>query len=277
MELRAALVDGRPVEWLERGSGMPLVLLHGTPASPQLWRDVTPRIADARCLALDLVSLGATGNRGGDHALSLSAQADLVAMWLDRVGIGRAVLAGHGLGGGVAQILAVRNPEFCAGLFLANTAAYNSPLLPAMRALRGLRGAIHHLPNPLFRLLMRWLIRRGHEAAERAEAALAVHWPHYARNGGARTFARQVGVLDVCDMLAIADGLTRLRVPTRLVWGTGDDVHGTEYGERLAQDLRAPLRRIEGAKHFTPEDYPDITAGQINLLLEQVRGARPGQ
>ena len=48
-----------------------------------------------------------------------------------------------------------------------------------------------------------------------------------------------------------------------------------EYGERLARDLRAPLRRIPGGKHFTPEDHPDVIAEETEALLATVREERP--
>lgn len=45
-----------------------------------------------------------------------------------------------------------------------------------------------------------------------------------------------------------------------------------EYGERFARDLGAPLRRIAGGKHFTPEDHPDVLAEEIRGLHAEVSG-----
>lgn len=45
-------------------------------------------------------------------------------------------------------------------------------------------------------------------------------------------------------------------LPARVVWGAADQFQKLHYGERLARDLDAPLRRIDGGKHFTPEDHP---------------------
>jgi hypothetical protein len=36
------------------------------------------------------------------------------------------------------------------------------------------------------------------------------------------------------------------------------------YGQRLAWDLRTQLWRIEGGRHFTPEDYPERLAAASN-------------
>lgn len=50
--------------------------------------------------------------------------------------------------------------------------------------------------------------------------------------------------------------------------------HGRGPFVRHHQGVAAPLRRIEGAQHFTPEDHPAIVAEEIGLLLEKVRGPR---
>jgi pimeloyl-ACP methyl ester carboxylesterase len=41
------------------------------------------------------------------------------------------------------------------------------------------------------------------------------------------------------------------------------------YGYRLAYDLGATLDRIEGGKHFVPEEHPERVAVAVNGLLEQ--------
>ncbi|MFG6589533.1 hypothetical protein [Sulfitobacter sp. 1A12157] len=40
----------------------------------------------------------------------------------------------------------------------------------------------------------------------------------------------------------------------------------------MAKDRNAPLRRIEGGKHFTPEDHPGVLAYEINALIRRVDG-----
>ncbi|CUH39257.1 hypothetical protein JSE7799_01981 [Jannaschia seosinensis] len=67
---------------------------------------------------------------------------------------------------------------------------------------------------------------------------------------------RQAQSLNVEDTKAIAGQLPTLAVPARIVWGAADEFQKIEYGERLATDLGAPLRRIDGGLHFTPEDHP---------------------
>lgn len=113
---------------------------------------------------------------------------------------------------------------------------------------------------------------RGHDGRSRADESLGIHWPHYARHGGGEALITQMNALQVRDTLAVVDGLPRLQVPARIVWGAADRFQKVRYGERFARDLSAPLRLIPGGRHFTPEDHPEIIAEEIRLLLGQVGG-----
>ncbi len=60
-------------------------------------------------------------------------------------------------------------------------------------------------------------------------------------------------------------------MPARVVWGEGDQFQRVHYGERFARDLGTTLTRIEGGKHFTAEDHPDVIAEALNDLILEVQ------
>ena len=101
-------VRGVPMRWTEVGAGFPVVLVHGIPTSPALWRHVLPQVHGGRLLAFELVGYGDSIPAGRDRDISMARQADYLLGWLEQPGVERAVLVGHDLGGGVAQIAAVR-------------------------------------------------------------------------------------------------------------------------------------------------------------------------
>ncbi|MEC5325318.1 MULTISPECIES: alpha/beta fold hydrolase [unclassified Aurantimonas] len=273
MQSKTTTLNGVTMRWEEHGDGMPLVLLHGIPTSPALWRHVIPRIEGAKCLAWEMVGYGTSIPEGRNRDISVARQADYLIEWLRHLGIEKAVFAGHDLGGGVAQIAATRHPWMCAGLLLTNAIGYDSWPIPSVKMMRAAAPVVRRLPNLVFHQVVSTFIRRGHDDGGAADEAIAAHWPHYAQHGGGRAFVRQIEALDVRDTLAVADDLTRLGVPARVVWGEADQFQKLEYGERFARDLKAPLRRIEGGKHFTPEDHPEIIAEEINLLLRESQTA----
>lgn len=265
---RYAEVEGIRMSWLEEGEGQPVILLHGIPTSPELWRYVIPRLKGVRVLAWEMVGYGQSIEEGRDRDLSIARQADYLAAWMRQLGIGKAIVGGHDLGGGVAQILTVRHPDLCKALFLTNSVGYDNWPIPSVMALRASGALMRWLPDPLLKLLLMNLFYRGHDDGDAAWAAFHVHADHYLGSGGAAALIRQIKWLDARDTLAVAGRLPSLSIPARIVWGEADRFLKIEYGERFARDLRAPLRRIEGGKHFTPEDHPGLVAEGIMKLAQ---------
>lgn len=272
MEPRELRVRGIPMRWTEAGEGPPVVLVHGIPTGPALWRHVMPRLFGVRCLAFEMVGYADSIPAGRGRDISVSRQADYLLGWLEAIGIERAVLAGHDLGGGVVQIAAVRRPAACVGLFLTNAIAYDSWPIPSVKALRAASAVVGRLPHPAVSAVVGPLMLRGHDDRRRARESLEVHRGPYLRHDGMAALARQVRSLDVRDTLAIADRLRDLEVPARLLWGAADQFQKVEYGERLAWDLGAELVRIESGRHFVPEDHPAEVARELTALARAASG-----
>jgi pimeloyl-ACP methyl ester carboxylesterase len=256
--------------WLETGEGPPVVLIHGIPTSPELWRHVLPLIPGARLLALEMVGFGRSWSHGVGRDISVKAQAAHLFRWLDVVGIQRALLVGHDLGGGVAQIAAVSRPERVSGVVLCNSIAYDFWPIPSVKAMRAIGSLVERTPPGLFRRLFPFLIHQGHDDSESARESVEAHWPGYAHSDAPAAFVRQIRSLRTEDTLEIADQLPGLNRPAAVVWGAADRFQKTKYGRRLAADLRAELTEIPGAKHFVPEDHPDAVAAAIRSIIDRV-------
>jgi pimeloyl-ACP methyl ester carboxylesterase len=269
MESRTVDVEGIRMRWEEEGEGHPVVLIHGIPTSPRLWRHVIPSVQGARSMAWEMVGYGASIEEGRDRDISVSKQVDYLVAWMQEVELESAFLVGHDLGGGVAQILAVRKPELVRGVVLTNSICYDSWPIPSVKAMGAMGPAVERLPNSVFRQVYSSFLHRGHDNRERAKESIEEHWPYYERAGGAAAMIRQVRSLNVNDTLAIAEQVPNLDVPARLVWGAVDQFQKIGYGYRLAYELGAPLDRIEEGKHFVPEDHPEEVAAAVNELLEQ--------
>lgn len=146
-----AMVDDVTIRWEEHGHGMPVVLGHGIPTSPALWRHVVPRLDGMRILSFEMVGYGHSIATGRNHDISVAAQARHLNAWLDHLDVDRAVLAGHDLGGGVVHIAAVERPQRCAGLMLTNAIAYDSWPIPSIKALRATRTLFARAPDTLLK------------------------------------------------------------------------------------------------------------------------------
>ncbi len=115
---------------LEAGQGPPLVLLHGLFGSARNWGAVQKALAsDYRVVALDLRNHGASPHA---PAMDYAAQAADIAETLATLGIERAVVLGHSMGGKAAMMLALTRPELIERLIIADIAP--RPYPPALRA-----------------------------------------------------------------------------------------------------------------------------------------------
>jgi pimeloyl-ACP methyl ester carboxylesterase len=272
MTPRTQTIGDTPIRWLEQeGTGTPIVLVHGIPTSPALWRHVTPQLAGRRVLAFEMTGYGESIPAGAGRDISVSAQADRLLAWLDHLDINSAILVGHDLGGGVVHIAAVRRPSSCAGLMITNGIGYDSWPIPSVKAMRLASPAVSRLPAIALKPTLAMLLARGHDQLSVARESLGVHYEPYAKHGGGAAMARQVDSLNVNDTLAVADQISGLAgKPARIVWGVADQFQKATYGERFARDLGITMRRIEGGKHFTPEDHSDVMTEEIRSLATEV-------
>lgn len=271
MESRFVEAGDVRMRWEEEGEGTPVVFVHGIPTSPRLWRHVVPKLRGARSMAWEMVGYGASIPEGRNRDISVAMQARYLALWMREAGLeDGAVIVGHDLGGGVAQILAVRHPELVRGLVLMNCISYDSWPIAPVRAIGALGALFGRIPAPVFRRFYASFLRGGHNDRGIWKESVSEHLPFYEAAGGAEALVRQARSLDVRDTLGVASQISYLDVPARLVWGAADAFQPIGYGYRLAYELRAPMERIEGGRHFIPEDHPDEVAAAINGLLEQV-------
>ena len=98
------------------GAGPPLLLLHGWPEFWLTWEPVMTRLADSyTLLAPDLRGFGDSDKPDGPFGPEQHA-ADMVAL-MDALGIEKAGVVGHDVGGAVMQPLARTAPQRLAGLF----------------------------------------------------------------------------------------------------------------------------------------------------------------
>src|ERR1700722_10446330 len=94
-------VDNATIDVIADGSGDPIVLLHGFPFTRETWNEQRAALAKShRVIALDLRGMGRSSVTDGPYLMETLA-GDLAAV-LDVMGVDRATIVGHSLGGYVA-------------------------------------------------------------------------------------------------------------------------------------------------------------------------------
>jgi pimeloyl-ACP methyl ester carboxylesterase len=242
-----------------------VVLLSGGFTSSHLWRHVVPMLAPwTRVVAPDLLGSGDSASPA-DADLSLAAHAGLIRGLLAELGAERFALAGHGHGGGVAQLMALEGGVDA--VILVDSIAFEAWPAPGVGALREeLAGGAP--PDPV--RWMRAMLDRGMVKRERlSDADLDGYLRPFAGPDGAERFARVARSFDGKGLVGIEPRLAELDVPAFVLWGEDDAFVPASVAERLGDALpRASIALLPGCGHFLLEDAPETVAP---LLFQWLR------
>ena len=275
-EARQLELHGHYVEYRTAGSGPPVVLIHGMVNSSRHWEAVALRLAgDFQVIAPDLLGHGDSATPRGDYSLGAHAAAirDLMAA----VGIERATIVGHSLGGGVAMQFFWQFPERTERLALISSGGLGQDVSPLLRS-AALPGANPLLwlashPRVVSRLgeLGERLRERGSGAGVYVQAVARALRPLESR-GARQAFLQTLrSVIDVRgqrvsarDRLHLLDGF-----PTLIVWGQRDNTiplaHGRQTHEAVPSSRFETLPR---AAHFPHLEDPEGLAAVLRDWLE---------
>ena len=110
---------------LESGEGIPVLLLHGFGVNADDWRPTMELLQHQgyHAIAIDALGFGASDKPDGP-VYSLQLYADLTAGVLDTLGVERAVVVGHSMGGKLAISLTLNYPERVTRLLLADSEGF---------------------------------------------------------------------------------------------------------------------------------------------------------
>lgn len=254
--LRAAVqVDGEPASYLTAGrqGAPPVLMLHGTYWS-RVWLPVLGHLADAglRPLAVDLPGLGRSGGRLTPDAATVPALADWVTRFVSALNLSDPVaVAGHDIGGAIAQHLLAHDRLEVSRLALVNSVLYDSWPAPHVARFRDGdtgEGVLANRRQAVTRVL----------AGVATEALIADYAGPWTDERVRRSWMALAGAADNRYTLDLVPALRRSATPKLLIWGE-DDVHETvEYAERFASEMpRTTLLRIPNADHIPTENAPD--------------------
>ena len=119
-------VNGIKIAYVRKGTGKPLVLVHGYPLDHTIWNEVVPFLeSDFDIILPDLRGFGASYLVEGQYKITDMA-ADIAGL-LDQLDIEKAVIAGHSMGGYISLAFARTYPERVAGLGLVASQALADP------------------------------------------------------------------------------------------------------------------------------------------------------
>ena len=259
-------LPGLSLHYEQRGRGVPLLLVAGLASDSSSWLTIgEPLSSRFRTVAPDNRGVGRTHPQDGP--VSIDAMADDCAALLDALGIARAHVLGHSMGGFVAQRLALRHPGRVDRLVLAGTgAAAGASNVARFRDLADRLEGGEPRDAWFRRLFDAIFTRRFLTDPESVDAALrwALDYPFPQSIAG---FRRQ------CDAMAAFDGhadVGRIAARALVVAGREDVLFPVDDCRAFASGLpHATFAVIDGAAHAIHTEQPRAFAGAVAAFLDR--------
>src|SRR5436309_12161487 len=275
-------LHGHRVIYRIAGSGPPVVLIHGMINSSRHWEAVALRLAAAHTvIAPDLIGHGDSATPRGDY--SIGAHAAVIRDVLAAIGIDRASVVGHSLGGGVAMQFFYQFPQRVERLVLVSSGGLGHEVSPLLRV-AALPGASALLALAAHERVLDALDAGGERLRARGRSkgvylqAVARALRPLQQPGAREAFVHTLrSVIDVRGQrVSATDRLYLLAgMPTLIVWGERDNTipleHGRAAHETIPDSRFATLPR---AAHFPHLEDPD---GLSEVLLEFLATTQPAR
>jgi pimeloyl-ACP methyl ester carboxylesterase len=261
------------ISYVEQGSGPVALFVHGVLLNGYMWRHQLAQLGDIRrCIAVDLLAHGNT-EISATQDVSVTANAHMLAQFLDAMKIDQVDLIGNDSGGGVCQIFAALYPERIRTLALTNCDAHDNWPPEAFKPFVAMV-ATGGLPGTLSAMLADKSIYRSPQALaaayERPESVTddtieTYLQPHTRTPQRTHDLERFVNAFDCRHTVAIEKQLRKVQAPTLIAWGTDDIYFDVKWSHWLEKAIPGTTRRVEfdAARIFFPEERP----GEFNKEL----------
>jgi pimeloyl-ACP methyl ester carboxylesterase len=252
-------VDGVPASYLTAGDGPVVLMLHGTYWS-RVWLPVLGDLAAAglRPVAVDLPGFGRSGGELTPDSATVPALADWAVRFLAALGHdGPIGVAGHDIGGAIAQHLLVSGSVDIRALALVNAVTYDSWPAPGVARFQDPDVVAATSTDDLL------AIRRPAITTALGRSATSAGVTEYldplTDPRVARSWLTLAGAAHSRYTLDLVPALRASETPKLLVWGEEDPFQKIEYAERFAAEmLGTTLVRVAEASHIPMENDPAV-------------------
>jgi pimeloyl-ACP methyl ester carboxylesterase len=217
-----------------------VLLLHGTFWS-RVWQPVVDKMAEEnQVFAPDYPGFGHSGGRLLPEEATVPELASFVLRFADALGVGEFAVAGHDIGGAVADSWPVpavsrfRDPELARGI------------------------------SPEELVDLRRTSLRGAAARELSPSEEQEYLSPWRTEDGTRSWTAMAASADARYTTELVEPLRELGLPTLLLWGEADEFQPVGYAERFVREVpNAHLVALPGARHIPMEDERERGAEEL--------------
>ncbi|MGD9876739.1 alpha/beta fold hydrolase [Desulfococcus sp.] len=230
-------------------TGPALILVHGSGGDHTHWPEGLRHHRGIRVYTPDLPGHGRSSGVG---CTSVEAYADVIDRFARSLGIEKAAVAGHSLGGAVALTLAIRKPGWLNGAILVGTGA-RLRVLP--KIIDGFENAFEETIDMICR----------QSIGPRASASLKAALQHQMLHNEPDVIS---GDYLACDHFDVMDDIGNIDCPALVISATDDRMTPVKYGQYLSRHIPgATFALIEGAGHMMAVEKPEALIAEVVRFL----------
>ena len=263
MERFVGLTHGK-TRYFEKGSGEPVILLHGAgfaEGALTWWANIDALAEHFHVLAPDMLGWG-TGDQL-ERNLAFPYLSNHVREFQDALGIERSHMVGHSLGGWVAQILAYESPNRVLRLALCGAAGNHADHVPA--------GLLNFQPPTKEQIFeknasIEFLDDEGRNHLSELQ------WAVVSKPGSAEAYKTMLSYMTFIEerKLYVTPRLWAHITPETLVLSATEDVsYPPEVGKQMAETMPHAHQVVLEGSHYMINDNPKVTN---DLLVEFLKG-----
>ncbi len=263
----SSVIGGNAVKWGQSGNGPPLVALHGTPFSSQVWRKIVPHLTDRWTVYyFDLVGYGQSEMREGQD-VSLAVQNKVLAALIKEWTLNRPHVLAHDFGGATAL-----RADYLDGLRYASLTIFDAVALapwgsPFVQHVRNHEKAFSGMPAYMHRALLEAYLQTA-AYKPLSEEAMEIYAAPWLGPTGQPAFYRQIAQMDHKYTDEVQSLYAKLDCPVTMMWGEKDAWIPSTKGEELASLISdRQCVPIINSGHLLQEDCPEAI---VAAVLKQI-------
>jgi len=250
-------VGDKSLAYFERGSGPPVVIIHGVGGHKEDWRGVADALAKThRVFAIDMLGFGESSKTGDD--LSMPVQAAAVKALLDAHGVDKADIVGNSVGGWVATTFAATYPASVKRLVIIDGAGF--------KAMFEGTPPVNFDPNTVEEMQALINITINSDVAKTpglAEKALTAY-----KASGEKAISPTWG-RSLYGSPRMEELFPKVKAPTLVLWGADDKLFPSVLCDAFAAQIAgATCQKIPNAGHFPQIDNGAATTAALATYLQ---------
>jgi pimeloyl-ACP methyl ester carboxylesterase len=265
-------IEGMQVHYRDEGTGLPIVLIHGTGASLHTYDAWTKQLSkNYRVIRLDLPAFGLTGpNKNAEYSIERYTQ--FLSQFLEKIKVDKFHLAGNSLGGNIAWNYAAEYPEKVLKLILID--ASGLPTFIPQPAI--FKMAKTPILNSLFLYITpKFIIRKNIEQVyadklKVTDALVTRYHKMSLRTGNRKAFIDRAKTdFNLAEKVNLVK-LKSVKTPTLLIWGAKDTWIPLGNGKRMDSMLpNSKLVILENSGHVPMEENPKESLEFLKSFLKE--------